>query len=170
MRSEKKKESWLFRFSYLLLLISYFLFLISLAACGRRGDPVAVLPSEEKPVVTDLNQEGESIPVSTETETDKHETEENEFAVPDSPAGLDALYTQKSIILTWDDVTGQGVTHYRIYRSDGDGFALVGDSMTPAYTDRNIGKNIRYFYRVTAFGSGESLPSKEIEIFTGVNE
>lgn len=171
MKNEKKKESYLFRFFYLSFLTSYFLLLISLSACGRRGDPVAVLPQEEKAVAADLNQEGEreDASVSTKTVKDMNGTDESEGAVPDSPAGLDALYTQKSVILTWDEVIDQGVTYYRIYRSHGKGFELVGDSVTPAFTDRNIEKNTEYFYRVTAFGSDESQPSEEIDIFTGVH-
>jgi len=37
-----------------LLLTSYFLFLILLTACGRRGDPVAITPYKEVGVVKDL--------------------------------------------------------------------------------------------------------------------
>ena len=169
MRNEKK--NWIRRFFYLLLLISYFILLTSLTACGRRGDPVAVLPHEEKAAVEDLKtgKENIEVPVSAEAEKNKIEEDKVEFAVPDPPAGLDVLYTQKSIILTWDEIVGQGVRFYKIYRSKGDGFILVGENMTPVFTDRDVEQNVRYFYRITAFGVSESLPSKEIGILTEVH-
>lgn len=171
MKNEKKKEGWLIHSFYLLLLISYFLFLISLMACGRRGDPVAVLPHEKEIIKKDMEEVEEDQRNSERVVIHKEitETEETELNVPDSPAGVAALYTQKSIILVWDEVDSRGVRLYRIYRSSGDDYRLVGDSMTPVFTDSDVKPGMRYFYRVTAVGGLESLPSNEINILTEVH-
>ena len=170
MRSEKIKENWMLRLFYLLLLISYFSLLISLTACGRRGDPVAVMPSEREIISDDMDegkedQRNSGSPVMHE---EIIETAEAELTVPDSPVGLAALYTQNGVILVWDEVVSRGVMLYRIYRSVGDDYRLVGDSVSPVFTDRDVKQGMRYYYRVTAVGGFESLPSKEVNILTEV--
>lgn len=62
-----------------LLLISYFLLLIFITACGRRGDPVAITPYK--------------------TGTDSKEVEAVVIK-PDAPAGLAAIYTNQSKVST----------------------------------------------------------------------
>lgn len=170
MRNEKKKEGWLIHLFYLLLLTSYFLFLTSLMACGRRGDPVVVMPSEREIVKKDMDEGREDQKNSESPVMHKEiiETAETELTVPDPPAGLAALYTQNGVILVWDEAESRGVRLYRIYRSNGDDYRLVGDSVSPVFTDRDVKQGMRYFYRVTAVGGLESLPSKEIYILTEV--
>ena len=172
MRNEKIKENCLSRLLYFSLLISCFLFLVSLSACGRRGDPVAVLPRDSDVV----KRESISLKVkevsgeSTEVKKEETGTEEIELITPTAPAGLVALYTEKSIILTWDEIRSERIRSYNIYRSEktADAYELVGDSTIPAFTDKNVERKTRYFYRVTAVGPLESGPSKEIDILTEV--
>ncbi len=158
------------RLFYLLLLISYFSLLISLTACGRRGDPVAVMPSEREIIKDDMDEGREDQRNSESPVMHKEiiETAEAELTVPDSPDGLAALYTQNGVILIWDEAESRGVRIYRIYRSSGDDYRLVGDSVSPVFTDRDVKHGMRYFYRVTAVGSLESLPSNEVNILTEV--
>ncbi len=155
---------------YLLLLISYFSLLISLTACGRRGDPVAVMPSEREIINDDMDEGREDQRNSESPVIHKEiiEAAEAELTVPDSPAGLAALYTQNGIVLVWDESGSRGVRLYRIYRSIGDDYRLVGESVSPVFTDRDVKQGMRYFYRVTAVGGLESLPSEEINILTEV--
>lgn len=83
-----------------------------------------------------------------------------------APAGFIALYTQNSVVLTWDEIQEQEVKFYRVYRSEDKDFVAIGETATPAFTDKNIEPSKKYYYRVTAVGKVESLPSKEIEIVT----
>jgi hypothetical protein len=85
---------------------------------------------------------------------------------PEAPKGLVGVYTQKSVVLTWDEVKGEDIKFYKVYRSEGDVFALIGESVTPAFTDRDVEPSRRYYYRVTAVAEVEGPPSKEIEILT----
>ena len=100
-----------------LILSFYFLLLVFLIACGRRGDPVAIVPYEEKAVEKGLSTEKERDSDRTVRQEDKSEENEIQFTIPDSPTGLVALYTQKGIVLAWDEIIGQGVISYKIYRS-----------------------------------------------------
>ncbi len=142
-----------------------FLFLALLAACGRRGDPVALSPyngrAPHKNVVGN-NDNGKKDVIKE----NKTEAEKMKVLTPGRPTGLTGLYMQKSIVLIWDEIIGQDVRLYRIYRSLGGEYILAGDTVTPAFTDNNIEKNKKYYYRVTAVAAFESLPSKEIEILT----
>jgi hypothetical protein len=142
---------------FFLLLTFYFLLFILITACGRRGDPVAIVPS---------NDTG----IEKKYKNDKPEIRVTKTIPPQSPTGLRAVYTQKSIILTWDEVTGQDVRLYRIYRSTGGDYILVGETVTTAFTDRNVEPKIKYLYRITALGDSESLPSEELEIITEVHQ
>jgi hypothetical protein len=45
---------------------------------------------------------------------------------------------------------------------------MAGDSVSPVFTDRDVKQGMRYFYRVTAVGGLESLPSEEINILAEV--
>ena len=89
--------------------------------------------------------------------------------MPDAPAGLMALYTQTAIVLTWDEVKGQDVRRYKVYRALGDEYMFVGDTASPAFTDRDAKPNTKYYYKVTSIGTLESQPSKEIVIVTEVH-
>ncbi len=88
---------------------------------------------------------------------------------PETLTGLVGVYTRQSIVLTWDEVAGQDIRSYRIYRSTGDGYVLTGETVTPAFTDKNVLPNMKYYYKVSAVGAAEGLPSKEILIITEVH-
>jgi len=145
-----------------LIIASCFLFVFSFAACGRRGDPVPIAPYDKNIVPEDT--EKEPLPVAEE----KVEPESG-APMSDVPAGLMALYTQKAVILTWDEVRGRDVSLYKVYRSSGDGYAFIGDTAVPAFTDLEVRPNTKYYYKVTAAGVLESQPSKEIVIVTEVH-
>ena len=154
-----------------LLLVSYLLFLILITACGRRGDPVAILSYDEENIKEDIAKGGEKGNEGDEILKKENDSKAEvvETARPDAPAGLVAVYTQTSIILTWDEVLKQGVKSYRIYRSSGSGYKLAGETVTPAFTDRDIKQNMKYYYKVTAVGNSESLPSEEIRVIKEVD-
>lgn len=235
-----------------LILLSSFLFFTFIAACGRRGDPVALEPYKEVGMVKDLEAtikdeniyltwglpDEKSFPEKAlkgfvifrakiyEGETmeececqfrsldfvvpDKQENfeyldkkaikaqsylykivvmdknnrmgkdsntvfveglkpePEEVIVVPDAPTGLLAVYTLKSIVLTWDELKGQNINFYKIYRSVGDYFFPIGESVTPVFTDRNIEVSKKYYYRVTAVAEAEGPPSQEIEVVTEI--
>jgi len=85
--------------------------------------------------------------------------------VPKSPPRLMGIFTEKGNLLTWVEVRGE-IKFYRIYRSEGKDFIVIGESASPAFIDRDVVSSKRYFYKVTAVGETESLPSEEIEIIT----
>ena len=147
-----------FRF---LITVFCFLFLFSFTSCGRRGDPVPITPYNEDAVTEDMDGDKDQVQAEKETVEQISET-----LKPDVPQGLMILYTQKVIILAWDEIKGQNVQLYKIYRSSGDRYELVGDTMAPAFTDHKIKPNMKYYYKVSAVGILESQPSKEIEIVT----
>ncbi len=149
--------------SYVLLFTSYFLLLTSLTSCGRRGDPVPISPVDER-IIKDAGGEvkaGEESSISESTDT--------EITQPDIPTGITALFTGKIVVITWDEVNDQGIKLYRVYRSSGDGFILIGDTAAPAFTDVQIKLNTEYHYRVTAVGHSESGTSEEIKISTRID-
>lgn len=86
-----------------------------------------------------------------------------------SPTGVITVYTGESIVITWDEIRGERIKFYRIYRSeDKKDFVAIGQSITPAFTDKNIKPSKKYYYRVTAVSEAdtERAPSKEIEVTT----
>jgi fibronectin type 3 domain-containing protein len=86
---------------------------------------------------------------------------------PQAPKGLAAVFTGQKIILVWDEVAGQGVNSYRIYRSAGDVFSLTGEVVAPVYNDRDIEAGARYIYKVSAVGQTESNGSDSVEVVAG---
>jgi hypothetical protein len=98
--------------------------------------------------------------------TIKPEPEEIVITIPEAPTGFVAVYTQESIVLTWDEVRGQEINFYRVYRSEGNGFDVIGETVTPVFNDENIEPSKKYYYRVTAVGKTEGPPSEEVEIIT----
>jgi hypothetical protein len=150
--------------SSFLIIISFVFFVFSFAACGRRGDPVPISPYEN--IVqedADVEKDQDRIPVEEEV------SRESGALMPDAPVGLMALYTQTAVVLIWDDVKGQEVKRYNIYRSSGDGYVFVGDTAAAAFTDRKVKPDTKYYYKVTSVGILESQPSKEIVIVTEVH-
>lgn len=156
------------KISQVIVLIAYSLSLIAvITACGRRADPF--LPSyNEKSHTEDIdkNKEGKKGTGEAVKKDDVKMAEESAAASPDAPTAPAAVYTGKSVVITWNEVLKQGVTSYRIYRSSGDGYKLAGETVTPAFTDRDITQGIKYYYKVTAVGLSESIPSEEILVST----
>ena len=146
--------------SYVLLFTSCFLFLTSLTSCGRRGDPVPISPVNET-IIKDAGREANAV-----EESNISESTDTEITQPDIPTGITALFTGKTVVITWDDISDQGVKLYRVYRSSGYEFILIGDTVAPAFTDVQIELNTEYHYRVTAVGQLESDTSEEIKIIT----
>lgn len=150
------------------LLTAYCLLLIT--ACGRRGDPVLIEPRDERAVESDKIKSDEDRKREKKTPVQQKEDEKKEIQVttPDAPAGLIGLYTRTSIVLTWNEVAGQNIK-YRVYRSTGDGYIPAGETVTPAFTDRDVEPNKKYYYKVGAVGLNEGPLSKEIQIITEVH-
>ena len=153
--------------SSLLIITSCLLFVFSFAACGRRGDPVPIAPYNDNIVKQDADVEKDMELLPAEGgKVDR----ESAMPIPDVPAGLMAIYTQKVIILAWDEIRHQDVKRYKVYRSSGGGFDLIGDTVAPAFTDRDVKPDTKYYYKVTAVGILESMMSEEIVIVTEVYE
>jgi len=144
------------------------LLLASITACGRRGDPVLVPSYDEKTITEekDKKKESEKEPAESLTKGEALGKEEPEVVTPDAPSEVAAVYTGKSIVLVWNEVLKQGVTSYRVYRSAGESYVLAGETVSPAFTDRDIQKNKKYLYKITAVGRTESHPSEEITVET----
>lgn len=149
------------------LLASYCLLLP--ASCGRRGDPVLIEPSKEKTVKSG-KRGGSRQEDQQETSEDLtvKEQENIEVTTPEAPAELIGIYTRTSIVITWNEIRGKNIK-YKIYRSTGNGYLPVGETVTPAFTDTDIEPNRKYYYKVSAVGTNEGPLSKEIEITTEVN-
>jgi hypothetical protein len=96
----------------------------------------------------------------------KPEAEKPGLLRPEAPTGLLGIYTNKSVILTWNEIIGQRITLYRVYRSEGEDFVSIGETSTPAFTDTTIQPSVKYYYKVHAVGDIEGLPSAEVEIIT----
>lgn len=85
---------------------------------------------------------------------------------PDAPSGLVGVFTGKTVVLTWSEVTGQGVKSYRVYRVENDGYEKAGETVVSVFIDEDIKMKYNYRYKVTAVGKTESDFSNEIEIIT----
>ena len=99
----------------------------------------------------------------------KHEQEETAVTPSKAPTGVITIHTGESIVITWDEIRGERIKFYRIYRSeDKKDFVVIGQSVTPAFTDKNIKPSKKFYYRVTAVGEAdtEGPTSKEIEVTT----
>lgn len=172
MENEKQKTvSRLLHFIFRLMLLAFYVVLLLYPiSCGRRGDPVAISPYEEKHIEKDVPEEVDVDTVSRDiTVKEEKATAEDvdvEVAQPDAPSGLIAVHTESGIVLTWDEPVKQDVQLYRIYRSTGDGYELAGSTVTPAFTDRSVKLHMKYYYKVTAVGRSESPASEAIEIIT----
>lgn len=150
----------LFNLSY--LLISFiFLTLIFISGCGRKGDPIPIIPPQEKAA----EKSSGSVPA-----VNKIESELPKGVQPAPPTGLTAVYTGSSIIITWDEIMGQGVKAYYIYRSSGGEYTLIAKTEIPAFTDKNVEQNKKFYYKVSAVADSEGRLSKEIDVLTKSRE
>lgn len=149
------------------LLISFiFLTLIFITGCGRKGDPIPIIPPQEKAAVKSSGEiKAGPVPAVNKTESDAIKS----VQLP-PPTGLTAVYMESSIVLVWDEVMGKGVKVYNIYRSSGGEYALIGKTGIPAFTDKNIERDKKYYYKVSAVASSEGNLSKEIEVLTKPSE
>jgi len=132
------------------------------AGCGRRGDPV--LPPSYEEQAAPEREEGTASPATGDIPVDREEEK-----VPEplkAPEGLTALYTGKSVVLTWNEIPDRRVAFYRVYRSSGDGYEAVAETATNAYTDRNVKEAAVYNYRVSAVGESEGPLSEALTIQT----
>lgn len=99
----------------------------------------------------------------------QHEQRETSVTPSNAPTGVVVVYTGESVVITWDEIHGEKIKFYRIYRSeDKKDFVAIGQSATPAFTDKNIQPSKKYYYRVTAVSEAdaEGPTSKEIEATT----
>ena len=150
---------------YFFLLTAYCLLLtVVLVSCGRRGDPVAISPYDESDSV-----EKSGVLENEKMKSGLSGTGEEDLAVlqPQAPKGLAAVFTGKIIILVWDEIIGQGVEFYRVYRSGGNESNLIAEVTTPVFNDRNIESGTRYIYKVSAVGQSESSGSDAVEVVAG---
>ncbi|MDH4027520.1 MAG: fibronectin type III domain-containing protein [Nitrospirota bacterium] len=132
------------------------LFILSFTSCGRRGDPIPLSPYK-----------GEAIKKNADV-PDKapEEIQEIRVIVLDRPEGLSAVFAGGRTIVTWDEMTGKGVIHYKIYRSTGNDFGPVGDTDMPVFIDTDVKPGKKYYYRVSAVGTSEGPLSRIIEVVT----
>jgi hypothetical protein len=138
----------------------------ALISCGRRADPVVIEPPDE-PEVQQREDNGEA---TTDMKTNGQSVKEEVGAdIPPAPENLIGVYTGSSVILTWDAVDEQDISIYRIYRSEGGEFEMIGESLTPAFTDRDVRADRKYYYRVSAVASSESPLSEVVLISTHKN-
>ncbi len=144
------------------LLFSFVLLaLIFIAGCGRKGDPIPIIPQREKAA----EKSSGSVPAVNKIESDGTKG----VQLP-PPTGLTAIYTESSIVITWDEVMGQGVKIYNIYRSSGGEYALIGKTGIPAFTDKNVERDKKYYYKASTVAGSEGSLSKEIEVLTKPRE
>jgi hypothetical protein len=158
-------KKWIQIIGSFFLLTAYCLLLtVFLSACGRRGDPVLVTPSD-----TREDEVKSEAPAIKETGTEAREAmgeAETGAVQPEPPTGLIALFTGKSVVITWDEIIGQGVRLYRVYRSEGNEFNVIGEAVTPAFADRNVKPNVKYMYSISSVGMSEGPRSETVEVVT----
>lgn len=94
--------------------------------------------------------------------TDEHN---DVFDYPNRPTNLELEQTGTDVNLTWDAVTGEGVT-YNVYRSTTSGGTrtLLADGLTVTnYTDAGVAEGTTYYYSVAAVNDiAESYRSDEV--------
>jgi hypothetical protein len=137
------------------------LVILSIVSCGRRGDPFLTSPH-------DVSEEETSINIKERKQGDNLSKERKDIDIdrPGVPSGLVGVFTGESVVLSWDEIEGQGVAYYMVYRDDGNGFIEAGITTVPAFIDERIKMKSRYRYRISAIGTSESEFSTVIEIVT----
>jgi M6 family metalloprotease-like protein len=72
-----------------------------------------------------------------------------------APANVVATATSATAVnIFWTTVPG--VSGYRVYRSSGGAYSLVGSSDAPPFSDTSVSANTSYFYKVRSFSGVES--------------
>ncbi len=148
------------------LLAAGLLICIVLSACGLRADPVAPSPYDDSVVQNNIEKVGTAGPEETIASEVQAGAIEDVPALLDAPSGLIGVYATTKIILTWDEMIGQGVRLYRVYRSEGGDYTLAGEAVTPVFNDKSIEINTEYYYRITVVGKSEGPPSEIIKVVT----
>jgi hypothetical protein len=148
-----------------LLFALCFMSFMLLISCGRRGDPVAVAPGDAI-IAGDVDKKTGIVMPELHKSSQEADSAKPVHGIPGQPTGVTALYTGESIILVWNDIADQDIRSYRVYRSSGEGYILIGEAVTPAFTDMDFDKNTILRYKVTAVGGEEGPASDEIEVVT----
>ena len=84
--------------------------------------------------------------------------------IPTKPEGFQTVVADDRVVVSWKENPEMWVTKYRIYDkvNEKDGFKLVKESVTPAFTLREK-RGIKHTYMVTAVGPlKESEPSETV--------
>jgi hypothetical protein len=117
-----------------------------LSSCGRRADPVFIPAYEDS--ADDGGAESGAQGAAGAPQPGSAETGRSGL-IP--PASVQGIYTGRNIVLTWDEASDRETLLYRVYRMNapGGGFAVIGETVTPAFTDRDIQRGQVYTYRVT---------------------
>lgn len=120
------------------------------------------------PSPKDVAEEKENIVIKERDKADdlSKGTKNVEIVKPDAPSGLIGIFTGTTVVLTWNEVRGQGVQSYRVYRIGNNGYEKAGETVVPAFIDEDIKIKSRYRYKIMAVGKTESDFSNEIEIIT----
>jgi hypothetical protein len=137
-------------------------------ACGRKGDPIPIIPPEESPL-EDLSRTTGGVrktPSFSSSGPAESAPEIINVVALTPPSGLTAIFTVTAIVLSWAEDTVQDIRYYKIYRFSGDSYTPIGKTDIPVFTDRNIQANKEYRYRVSVVGEQESPLSKEIKVKT----
>ncbi|MDI6745369.1 MAG: hypothetical protein QMD07_08345 [Thermodesulfovibrionales bacterium] len=85
---------------------------------------------------------------------------------PSKPEGFQTVVADDRVVISWKENPEMWVTKYRIYDkvNEKDGFKLVKESVTPAFTLREE-TGMKHIFRVTAIGPvKESEPSEMITV------
>lgn len=86
--------------------------------------------------------------------------------VPSKPSGLNYALSPHRVHLLWNANSETWIGGYRIYRKrdNEEGFSVIGETVTPAFTDRDP-LRIKTTYYITALGpKSESIPSDPVTI------
>ena len=86
--------------------------------------------------------------------------------IPSKPQGFQTVIADDRVVISWKENPEMWVTKYRVYDkvNEKDGFKLVKESATPAFTLREK-TGTKHTFRVTAVGPlKESEPSETIAV------
>jgi hypothetical protein len=156
------------RFALFLILVASVSVATLITACGRRGDPVPLVPRDISTETVGKEKERSDGEVSVGSEKEVYEAAPKAFGIvpPDPPQGLVAVFSQPVIILSWDEMPGQNIRFYKVYRASEKGYTFVGRTISTAFTDMKVKSGTTYRYRVSAVGNTEGPMSGEVGIET----